>query len=161
MVGPGPEEAGDLITVLVADHRDLERMLDELQGAVPAQHPRLLEQLTAALMRHAVAEEQHLYPLVRRALRDGDARADRELGEHAEAERVLRELEQLDGDDPAYQALVGQLISQVRNHLQEEEHELLPRLAREVPAEQLRELGGKAQRAKESAPTRPRSADAS
>lgn len=155
MAGPGPEEAGDLITVLVADHRDLERMLDELQGGLPAQRPRLLEQLTAALMRHAVAEEQHLYPLVRGALPDGDARADRELGEHAEAERVLRELEQLGGDDPAYQALVGQVISQVRNHLQEEEHELLPRLAREVPVEQLRELGGKLRRAKESAPTRP------
>lgn len=161
MAGPGPEAAGDLITVLVTDHRHLERMLDELQGAVPAQHSQLLEQLTAALMRHAVAEEQHLYPLVRRALPDGDARADRELGEHAEAERVLRELEQLDGDDPAYQALVGQLISQVRNHLQEEEHELLPRLAREVPADQLRELGRKMRRAKESAPTRPRTTDAS
>ncbi len=156
MAGPGAGAANDLITVLLADHRELERMLDELQGAVPAQHPRHLEQLTAALMRHAVAEEQHLYPLVRRALRDGDARADRELGEHAEVERVLRELEQLGGDDPAYQTLVGQLISEVRNHLQEEEHELLPRLTREVPAEQLRELGGKVRRAKESAPTRPR-----
>lgn len=137
--------SGDLITVLGEDHRAVERVFDELQSrdGGPAQRSALAQHVITELVRHAVAEERHLYPLVRRELPDGDARADREISEHAEAERVMGDLEAVEPDDDRFETLLAELIGQVRNHIEEEEHELFPRLLQAVPDDVLRELGGK------------------
>jgi hemerythrin superfamily protein len=137
--------SGDLITVLGEDHRAVERVFDELQSrdGGPAQRSALAQHVITELVHHAVAEERHLYPLVRRELPDGDARADREISEHAEAERVMGDLEAVEPDDHRFETLLAELIGQVRNHIEEEEHELFPRLLQAVPDDVLRELGGK------------------
>lgn len=57
---------GDVIQELTADHREVDGLFDRIE-AVPArgsERRRLLDQLTIELVRHAVAEEQHLYPAV-------------------------------------------------------------------------------------------------
>ncbi|MQA15188.1 MAG: hemerythrin domain-containing protein [Pseudonocardiaceae bacterium] len=133
----------DLITVLSEDHRAVEQAFEQLQDrqGSSTQRSTLARDVAAALRRHAEAEERHLYPLVRRELPDGAARADRELSEHAEAERVMADLAQVGSGDERFETLVAELVGLVRNHVQEEEHELFPRLVQAVPAGTLRELG--------------------
>lgn len=147
--------SGDLIAVLSEDHRAVERVFDELQGRQggPAQRSALAQQVIIDLVRHAVAEERYLYPLVRRELPDGDARAAREISEHTEAERVMGDLEvAVEADEDRFETLLAELIGQVRNHVEEEEHELFPRLVQAVPDDVLRELGGKARELATAAP---------
>ncbi len=110
--------SGDLIAVLSEDHRAVERVFDELQGRQggPAQRSALAQQVIIDLVRHAVAEERYLYPLVRRELPDGDARAAREISEHTEAERVMGDLEvAVEADEDRFETLLAELIGQVRS----------------------------------------------
>jgi hemerythrin superfamily protein len=151
------DERDDLISVIITDHREVEEAFGELERRTGTpQHRRdLVEHVITELVRHSVAEEQFMYPEARKALPDGDELADHEIAEHAEAEQVMKDLEGVDATDPRFDDLLGKLISEVRNHIQEEESELLPRLAEACSADRLRELGRKVTAAKRVAPTRP------
>lgn len=151
------EPGGDVITELAADHRELEDLFSQIESQ-PVDHPRrreLAHRLTAELVRHIVAEELHLYPAVRKHVPHGAAMADNELADHARAERMLKELEDLSVDDPRFNDTIAKLKLDVASHVREEEHELFPKLAATLPPETLDELGRLVRRARENAPTRP------
>ncbi|GAA1329543.1 hemerythrin domain-containing protein [Streptomyces sanglieri] len=151
------EPGGDVIAELAADHRELEALFSQIE-LQPVDHPRrreLADRLTAELVRHTVAEELHLYPVVRKHVPHGAALADKELADHARAERMLKDLEDLSVDDPRFNDMIAKLKFEVASHVREEEHELFPKLAATLPPEKLDELGRLVRRARETAPTRP------
>jgi hemerythrin superfamily protein len=148
---------GDVVQELTTDHREVEEMFAQIQ-ALPSGSPKrreLVDDVIRELVRHAVAEEAYLYPAARKALPDGDALADHELEEHAEAERTMKELEKLEVTDARFDVLVDTLIRDVRHHITEEEGELFPRLASKSTQEELDKLGDQIRAAKTVAPTRP------
>jgi len=148
---------GNVITELMADHREVEELFAQIE-AQPVDHPRrreLADRLTAELVRHSMAEEMHLYPVVREHVDAGGALADRELAEHAGVEQMLKDLETLHAHDPRFNDIVAKLKFEVVGHAREEERELFPRLAGACSRERLDELGRLVRRAREKAPTRP------
>lgn len=150
------EQQRDIIEVLTHDHHEVEEIFSQIEaGASDEQKGQLVEQATIELVRHSVAEEQYLYPTVRKHVEGGAELADREIAEHSEVEQVLKDLERLEPNDAEYLRKLSVLISDVRQHVQEEEGELFPKLAQACNQEQLRELGGKIEQAKKTAPTRP------
>lgn len=152
------DEHESLVRVLTRDHLEVADMFARLErGDIGDARNRkaLVEEITVALVRHFVVEEQHLYPVVRDVLPGGLGLADRGIAEHARAERLLRSLERLAPQDAAFDVEVAELMAVVRNHVGKEESEIFPRLAEACPAEQLQQLGDRAVAAKRSAPTRP------
>jgi hemerythrin-like domain-containing protein len=147
----------DLISVITQDHREVEAAFKELESGdgTPEHRRDLADHVIAELVRHSVAEEQYMYPAAREVLADGDKLADHELEEHAEAEKVLKQLDGLDPTDPTFDELLSTLMSEIRHHIEEEESELLPKLQAACSPDQLRDLGDKVTRAKRLAPTRP------
>ncbi|MBZ3901918.1 MULTISPECIES: hemerythrin domain-containing protein [Streptomyces] len=148
---------GDVIAELTTDHGEVEEMFRQIE-ALPsgdAQRKHYADKVTIELVRHSVAEEAYLYPAVREHVPDGDAIADRELADHAEAERTLKALERCEADDPDFDLLIAQLTTEIRAHIQDEESNLFPRLRASCPAEALNTLGDKVRTAKKTAPTRP------
>ncbi|WP_370937990.1 hemerythrin domain-containing protein [Amycolatopsis sp. cg13] len=146
----------DLITVITDDHRDVERVFAELEGAPAAGNRKdVVDHVIAELVRHSVAEEQLMYPAARKYLDDGDEIADHEIEEHAEAEKVMKQLERKNPGEPEFEELLGKLIADVRHHIKEEETDLLPRLREACSAEELDRLGERVLAAKKIAPTRP------
>ncbi|WP_433238121.1 hemerythrin domain-containing protein [Streptosporangium sp. CA-135522] len=148
----------DVVTVLTHDHREVEEMFGELERLGEADTERrgeLTEKVIIELARHSVAEEAYLYPAVRDLVPGGGQLADRELAEHAEAERTMKELERTDVSDPRHAALLGKLMAEIRAHVREEEGDLFPLLRSHASASQLAELGHKVQAVKKIAPTRP------
>jgi hemerythrin superfamily protein len=146
----------DMVSVLVHDHDEVKELFSEIEAATDAKNRRdLADQVTAELVRHSVAEEMYLYPSAREALPNGDQMADEEIQEHAEAEELMKRWEGMDGDDPEFMAVFGQLSSAVLEHIEEEEGQLFPALQAALPSETLEELGKKIQDAKKVAPTRP------
>jgi hemerythrin superfamily protein len=146
----------NVIEVLTRDHREVEEMFGELaQASDGGERRRVADDVTIELVRHSVAEEMHLYPAVRAHVPDGDAIADKELADHAEVERTLKELENADTEDPHFAALTQHLIDEVTRHVQDEENNLFPSLAAHCSPEDLLDLGEQVQSAKQSAPTRP------
>ncbi|GAA2624890.1 MULTISPECIES: hemerythrin domain-containing protein [Streptomyces] len=148
---------GDVIAELTTDHHEVEDFFQQIHGLLPGDPRRkdVADKLTIELVRHSVAEETYLYPAVRAYLPDGDSIADKELDDHAAAERIMKDLEGCDADDPRFDGLVDKLMTEIREHIAEEESILFPRLRGACSAEALDELGEKVRSAKRTAPTRP------
>jgi hemerythrin superfamily protein len=148
---------GNIISELTADHREVEEFFARLK-ALPAgdkERRNVVDEVTIELVRHSVAEEMYLYPAVREHIAGGGALADKEIEDHAEVERVLKDLENLEVGDPEFDVQVQKLITDVTEHVREEELELFPALAQVCTPEQLNDLGDSVRRAKKVAPTRP------
>ncbi|RKT19487.1 hemerythrin HHE cation binding domain-containing protein [Streptomyces sp. 1114.5] len=148
---------GNVIIELMTDHREVEELFARVQ-ALPAGDERrgeIAERFTIELVRHSVAEEQHLYPAVREHVPGGDALADKEIADHEIVERLLKQLEGVDCGDARFDVLVDRVVSEVTAHVQDEERNLFPALAEACPPERLDELGEQVRRAKKLAPTRP------
>ena len=147
----------DLISVITSDHRAVEAVFTQLESGhgTPEHRKDLTDHIITELVRHSVAEEQFMYPAARRYLDNGDELADHEIEEHAEAEQLMKQLEDLPATDARFDPLLRDLISAIRHHVQDEEKDLLPKLQRACTPEDLRDLGAKVERAKRFAPTRP------
>lgn len=145
-----------VIEVLTHDHREVEDMFLELETSTDPQRSRdVTDQVIMELVRHSVAEEQYLYPAVRRLVPDGDALADQELREHAEAEETMKELDGMDPGDERFRPALLKLMQEIRQHVQEEESELFVSLVKSADQQELLDLGSKVEAAKKVAPTRP------
>jgi hemerythrin superfamily protein len=173
-------DTDDLVTELVKDHDELREIFRQLRpggaptdgliggaaGAVVGPDPetrsapsaddaQLVRRMTVELVKHSVAEEIHLYPLIRQVLPDGDRLADHEIDEHAEVEQLLKDLEGLSPTDTEYHRALDKVITDVTHHADEEEATVFPQLRSACTTEQLHDLGDKIRRTKRIAPTHP------
>lgn len=148
---------GNVIDELKADHREVEEFFAKIEALPPGDKNRKVyaDQATMELVRHSVAEEEYLYPAVRAHVPGGDELADKEIEDHSEAERIMKDLESREADNPEFDQLIASLMSDVRAHITDEEENLFPKLRASCPADALAELGDKVRRAKKTAPTRP------
>jgi hemerythrin superfamily protein len=150
----------DLIEMFAHDHHELEDKFSELTAARDLrERQRILDDVTIELVWHAVIEETHLYPAVRRHVPDGDRIADKCASDNAEVERLLEELRRSATADRVFAALTRRLMLEVYEHMREEQDALLPRLAEHASPEDLRRLGERVESAINSPPTRSELAD--
>ncbi|MGK9465198.1 hemerythrin domain-containing protein (plasmid) [Streptomyces sp. G6] len=148
---------GDVVAELTTDHREVEELFGKIERLSPGdgQRKKYADQAVIELVRHSVAEEAYLYPAVRELLPDGDSVADKEIEDHAEAERTMKELEGVGADDPEFDRLIGELMTEIRSHVRDEEGNLFPQLRAATSEDELMKLGDKVRQAKKTAPTRP------
>jgi iron-sulfur cluster repair protein YtfE (RIC family) len=154
------DEDRDVIEVLEKDHREVEQIFQELEslrGAATDEEKErrktLTDQVTRELVRHSVAEEVLVYPLVEKKVNAEEAEHARK--EHAEAEETLHRLEKLDADDPGFDEELSTLMREIRHHIEDEEGETFTQMRQAIDAEELRKLGGRVEAFKKVAPTRP------
>jgi hemerythrin superfamily protein len=148
---------GDALAELMTDHREVEEMFARIQG-MPGGGQELrdvVDEVTIELVRHSIAEEEYLYPAVREHIDGGDRIADKEIADHGRVEKLLKELETTDTEDPRMSPLLQQLMEEVAAHVQDEEDNLFPMLRQACSPQALNDLGDKIRRAKSLAPTRP------
>ncbi|MBV9026111.1 MAG: hemerythrin domain-containing protein [Streptomycetaceae bacterium] len=147
----------DVIAELTADHREVEDLFGRIE-ALPSGHRdrrKLADEVTIELVRHSVAEEQHLYPAVREHVAGGNTMADKEIADHSRVEETLKRLESCDVDDPEFDRLLVALKNEVTSHVEDEESNLFPALRAVCSQTTLDKLGEKIRMAKKTAPTRP------
>jgi hemerythrin superfamily protein len=154
------DEQRDVIEILTTDHREVEAMFIELEtlmktrsGTDDELRKDLADQITIELVRHAVAEEVAVYPMVKEKV--SEAEAERAKREHAEAEETMKRLESLDSEDPTFEQEIRKLMNEIREHVAEEEGEMFPRMREVFSPEELTELGKRVEAIKAMAPTRP------
>jgi len=154
------EQPHNVIDILTKDHREVEQMFQELESlrgatgeAERGRRKDLAEQVTIELIRHSVAEEAEVYPVV--AKKVSESEAERSKHEHAEAEETMKRLEGLPPDDAAFDSELATLMREVREHVKEEEGEVFPQMRKVFSDDELVELGMKVASVKQMAPTRP------
>jgi hemerythrin superfamily protein len=153
------ETQRDVVDVLSADHREFDRIFTELEGLHGRSDPEslrrkreLVDEVTIGLVKHSVAEETQVYPRVEKQI-DKDE-ADHSKEEHAEAEETMKRLERMDPEDPEFDAVVAELIREIRHHVEEEERRMFTELRTAFTREQLVEMAEKVEAIKKIAPTR-------
>jgi hemerythrin superfamily protein len=117
--------AEDVIDVLLEDHREFEGLLGRLTSGRDGD---LAGVLTATLVRHAIAEEEYVYPTVRDHVTGGDRIADRGMAQHAQIAETMHQLDTTGRTDSERQRLIAALGSEVRRHIRHDRMELFPRL---------------------------------
>jgi hemerythrin superfamily protein len=149
----------DAIEVITSDHREVEQLFTLLQAATKPDDTDLRrdlgERIVRALSVHAEAEEQVLYPAVRRYVDDGDDLADHSTQEHQELKDQLAKLDGMSPDDPGFLPGFAEAQDTVAHHVRDEEAELLPQLRDSLRGEDLYGLGEALLKAKAAAPTHP------
>jgi hemerythrin superfamily protein len=154
------DEQQDVIDILTQDHREVEAMFSELEalmqtrsGTDDDRRKDLVDQVTIELVRHSVAEEIAVYPKVKEKVSEEEA--ERAKREHAEAEETMKRLENLEVDDAAFEEEIRKLMSEIRQHVAEEEGEMFPRMREILTPDELIDLGKRVEAIKKMAPTRP------
>jgi hemerythrin superfamily protein len=150
------QPSADVIDVLTSDHRDVTALIGEIKTVTdPMIRRDLTDTAISELVRHAVAEEMYVYPVMREYLADGENAVQHDIEEHKELERTMKQLEALDVSSAEFNDAILKLETILADHVQDEETEQFPELRRRVPQEKLVELAGKVEMAKKLAPTRP------
>ncbi len=137
MIDLGRPESGDVIDLIIEDHRRFEALLRDLRNA-ESDRERVRAAFSALHVAHAEAEEKHVYPELRRksSVDAGDEQHGEE--EHAEGNEALLALLECSGTDTQkFDDALEKLAEVVNHHLTEEELTIL-NPAREDVAEATR-----------------------
>jgi hemerythrin superfamily protein len=121
--------AGDWDEVLHQEHEAVLALFDQMEATTDAQaHARahLFGKLKAALAKHAMEEENVIYPALRESNNAHDA--DALNGEHGYVKTFLYELETMDPASPDWRAKIRTFRALLQEHIRMEEDEVFPAL---------------------------------
>lgn len=146
---------GTIVDLLAAHHKRIEAVLADLDATSQGDLKDYFCQLREELVRHEVAEEIVVYPVLRQHASNGNEIADACIAEQSEAEQALADMEDVQEDPTALRSGIEQLRSAVLAHAKHEEHDVFPVLASSVSHDELIEMGRRYERALVAAPTHP------
>lgn len=126
--------------LLMAQHREAEKLFEHLEQAKPEQRAELASTLAQKLELHMELEEEVVYPAICKLVEDSDEDVAEARAEHALARQAIEHLLALDEETPGFDGLVAMLKAGVLHHVEEEEQEVLPDLAEAATKEQLEDL---------------------
>jgi hemerythrin-like domain-containing protein len=122
--------ATTIYDVLKREHAELSALVHELHDSDEAESKRrtaVLAQLVEYVAAHSRAEQEVVYPLLRRTP-DGDVRMKQALADHGDIEVALRDLVACDVHDELWIAKVEVLHAALDVHVDREEHEIFASL---------------------------------
>ena len=133
--------SGDWDEALKAEHQLTLKVFDAIEATTEkntTKRATLLMNLKHMLSKHAMEEENAVYPAMRDA---GDAEgADHLNNDHGYVKQYLYDLGQMPKDSPAWIAKVRQFRADVEKHVREEEDTLFPRLKAKLSPEKNKAL---------------------
>lgn len=133
--------SGDWFEALKTEHQMALALFDKIEATDDNQttmRSMLLSKLKYALSKHAIQEENVVYPALREA---GERQeADHLNSDHGYVKTYLYELETMAKDDPAWLARVRDFRSMIQEHMREEEEEIFPAFHSRLSDEKNREI---------------------
>jgi hemerythrin superfamily protein len=121
----GDAGGADVVELILADHREFERLFRALRNREEDRRATLRE-LADLLVAHAEAEEAEVYPALRLRAPDEAEDIEHSVAEHAEGNEALLELLLTDPDDvEEFEEALEELVEAVTHHLDEEERDVL------------------------------------
>jgi hemerythrin superfamily protein len=111
----------DAISLLKADHRQVEEWFDQFEKTSNAARKRqLASKICAALTVHTTIEEEIFYPAFLQATEDKDLHHEA-IVEHDGAKKLIAEIESMSPADDYFDAKVTVLSEMIKHHVNEEE----------------------------------------
>jgi len=126
--------AGDWVDALVAEHRMVEKAFQSLletRETEMAKREMLLTKIAYALTKHAIEEENVIYPAL---AENGHADvAKRLVADHGEVKTFIYDLRRISSTDPRWIGEVRQFWSRLQSHVREEEDDIFPAFRQSLP----------------------------
>ncbi|HEX2023026.1 MAG TPA: hemerythrin domain-containing protein [Candidatus Thermoplasmatota archaeon] len=130
----------DAVEMLKQDHRlveDLFRQWEQAPAGQPEARREIAERIVRELMVHERVEEEIFYPAFKKGAGEfGREEVDHSKEEHLLVDSLLGQLEELDLEDPEFEATFLTLKENVMHHVEDEETKMFP-VARQVMADKL------------------------
>ena len=145
---------GDAVDLLTAQHEEVRQLFSQIQGGGPGRKD-TFECLVRLLAMHETAEEEVIYPALRRTGPDGEQVAEARKAEEDEAKTMLSDLEKLGVDGEGFDAQLETFRMSVLAHAENEERVVFPRLRQSLDAESLQSMRTALETAEAMAPTHP------
>lgn len=123
--------------LLEQQHRKVESILEKLEDMEREEARDLLEELANDLAAHMAIEQELFYPAVREV---DEELVTESFEEHALAEVALKRL-LIAKQQPTFKARVTALKELIGHHVEEEEHELFPKVQKAMDSERIEQLG--------------------
>jgi hemerythrin superfamily protein len=144
LVMHGPSlAAGDWVEALTAEHRLVEKLFREMLETTERDQVRreaLLTKIAYALTKHAIEEENVIYPaLSENAYADA---ARHFVEEHLEAKTYVYDLRRISSKDPAWIVKAREFWTKLEQHMRKEEDEVFPAFRRQLSPEENAKLTG-------------------
>lgn len=133
--------SGNWDDALRTEHRMTLALFDQLEATsddAVATRAGLVMKIKWALSKHAIQEENVVYPALREA--NETKEADALNGEHGYVKTYLYELENMDKTSPDFLARVRDFRTLLERHIREEEDVIFPRLRARLSDEQNRKV---------------------
>jgi hemerythrin superfamily protein len=144
-----------IVDLLLADHEEAKALLGRFDHLAPTERAAYFSEVVTAIVRHEVAEEHVVYPIIRTAIPDGVQEATARLAEESKTEQLLANMEKLDATSVEFATQFSTLRKAVLDHAISEETSTFPLLNEMEDPESRRALGGLYELAKAKAPTHP------
>jgi hemerythrin superfamily protein len=128
--------AGDWMDGLILEHKAVLALFDAMQATDEHNTTKrsiLLMQMKHALAKHAVQEENVIYPALREAGKIDEA--DELNKDHGYVKQYLYELENMPNNSPLWTDKVAKFRADIEAHMQEEETDLFPMLRAQLSEE--------------------------
>jgi hemerythrin-like domain-containing protein len=141
------------LTLLERDHREVERLLDELEPTTERgvkTRTELFQRLKTELTVHEVIEEEIFYPTLKQHPRAKDIVLEG-FEEHDVVDHLMGELEALPVDDETWGAKAKVMAENIQHHIEEEEGEMFDKARQVFDRDELDQLGEQMAARKEQA----------
>jgi hypothetical protein len=135
------EAVVNAIDLLEKQHRLVEKLFKRFEDADGAEKPEIFEEIASNLVAHDAIEREIFYPACERALDDKDTIRE-SLVEHGVVEFCVFRADQNRKRDELEQYVMV-LKEIVQHHVDDEEHELLPKVKQAIDRDALDSLGEK------------------
>lgn len=130
--------------VLQLEHRAVEELFSkilETDDRDTGKRTALLAKIKHALMKHALEEENAIYPALQRI--DAQNSEDELFSDHADIKKALYDLDRMDKADAVFLARITDLQNLIERHVQMEEGDLFPRLKRSMTDEETKQANAR------------------
>ena len=118
----------DFVTLLTEDHRRVEQLFKQYDETAD---PAVALEVCLELSVHSTIEEEMLYGLLSAKV-DNYAAAEARA-EHQEAKDLIMALESMDPSSDEFVTTMTKLKTSVLHHVDEEEHDLFPKILETIP----------------------------
>ncbi|HMV51327.1 MAG TPA: hemerythrin domain-containing protein [Blastocatellia bacterium] len=136
------------LELLKEDHEKVSALFEQAEAAKGHQQKKqVYEKIASELETHTYIEETIFYP----AIRESDDLKDlvlESIEEHKQVKTLIREINNLTGDNDKFDAKLTVLQENVEHHVEEEENDMFPQVEQYMDESRLEELGRELEAAK-------------
>jgi hemerythrin superfamily protein len=140
--------------LLLQDHNVFKSLHEKYSNATENQKKyEFAHEFIRQLCMHAISEELCVYPAIGKHL--DQKIADHERAQHQALKIDLYALDKMKIDEPDFDDQFNRIMKSLVLHMEEEEHEVLPKLRKALGNDGMKDLGSQFEKYKATAPTHP------